>query len=40
MEYSACKIEKKGGGVQKKPQTFDLYNAENISNNMAYRTIT
>lgn len=39
MEYSACEIEKRGGG-QKKPQTFDLYNAENISNNMAYRTIT
>lgn len=40
MEYSACEIEKKGGGFQKKTQTFDLYNAENISNNMAYRTIT
>lgn len=41
MEYSACEIEKKGGGgFRKKTQTFDLYNAENISNNMAYRTIT
>lgn len=39
MEYSACEIEKKGGGLEK-TQTFDLYNAENISNNMAYRTIT
>lgn len=40
MEYSACEIEKKRGGGQKKLQTFDLYNAEHISNNMAYRIIT
>lgn len=34
------KLKKKGGGGSEKTQTFDLYNAENIRNNMAYRTIT